>query len=203
MAKLASQVFNTSLILPIYLREAGPPGPKGSQGERGKRGKSGPVGPKGSKGDTGAMGPGGPSGPKGDSGIAGPKGQKGEPGARGQKGQSVASPKITTPLQNQTPLEGDTATFMCNASGNPRPDVEITPIDGRKSERYKEVAEGMLEIVDVRYNDSGLFQCKAKSALGEVTRTAALDVLGKNCAFVLILMEMEIRNMTLTSANHT
>ena len=190
--KLVAQLLNNSLILPICLKcGAGPPGPQGPKGppgpqgqegatgqsgSRGLRGKSGPMGPKGSKGDQGTMGPAGNKGPKGSRGGSGIKGQKGEPG---DKGESVAVPKITTPPKNQTVLQGDTASFTCGAVGSPKPEIALGPWNRKMNERYKQLGRGMLEIENVKYNDSGEISCVAKSVLGKDVKLAALNVLGK------------------------
>ena len=180
---LMAQLLNNSLILPIYLKgEAGPPGPQGQKGatgqsgSRGSRGKSGPMGPKGSKGDQGTVGPAGNKGRKESRGGSGIKGQKGEPG---DKGESVAVPKITTPPKNQTVLQGDTATFTCGAIGIPKPEIALEPWNRKMNERYKQLGRGMLKIENVKYNDSGMISCVAKSALGKDVKLANLNVLGK------------------------
>ena len=144
------------------------------KGERGPRGKSGP---RGYKGDTGSKGERGFSGPKGDIGISGaigPKGQKGDPG---QAGKSLQKPRIFTPLQTQiTKAELGNLSLLCEANGNPPPNIRWQ--FGKKivDSRYTFPVKGGLMISDIRKSDEGRIQCVAESIMGKDVRETELIV---------------------------
>ncbi len=153
----------------------GPPGEKGQSGARGRRGKAGPRGFKGERGEIGMKGD---FGPRGHSGVKGEKGEKGNCCA------TIAGPKIIVPPANQTVLSPGDATFTCEATGNPKPEISLIPIDKRKNSRYKTFGEGNLSINNVTFEDRGVIECVAKSILGEDRRAAHLIVNGT--LFVLL-----------------
>ena len=164
---------NNTVVLPILLGRGlrfsgtkGPPGP---------RGKPGPIGPKGAKGDQGMIGS---KGVKGDLGGFGQKGAKGDVGSKGAKGDSIALPRIVVAPINQTVLENNVATFICEAVGNPIPSVKFIRNNKTMDERYKRIGEGMLQIVNVTTKDEGEIICIAKSVLGEDKRKVKLSLLG-------------------------
>ena len=180
------------MFVPVLLRGApgpkGPPGkmgpqghtgPKGKEGKRGRRGKPGPIGIHGIKGDPGSIGMPGPRGTEGKVGAKGQKGDRGERGLTGRKGESVAVPKITVPPSDQTVVSPGTATFSCEATGNPKPIVTILPKGKRMDKRYKDIGEGMLEVLNVTFQDHGEIECVAKSVIGEDRNKANLKVLGE------------------------
>ena len=89
---------------------------------------------------------------------------------------SVAPGLITTP-ENQTVIESGTATFHCNATGNPAP--KITWIkDGMILE------EGETLSIESNRNHSGKYWCLAENGLNvTVNASANLNV---QCKFILL-----------------
>ncbi|XP_020621934.1 hemicentin-1-like isoform X3 [Orbicella faveolata] len=80
------------------------------------------------------------------------------------------APGLTTLPTNQTVLEGNTATFLCHAAGNPTP--TITWI---KDERV--VGTGKTLTIETRKESSGEYLCVADNGLsGTVNASAYLDV---------------------------
>ncbi len=161
----------------------GPPGEKGQSGARGRRGKSGPRGIKGDKGDNGLKGDIGPVGASGRTGAKGQKGAKGVAGLKGSKGDQVEVPKINAPPANQTVLLPGHATFTCEASGNPKPEISLIPKGKNKDSRYETFGEGTLSINNVKFADRGVIECVAKSVLGEDRKSANLIVNGELIMF--------------------
>ena len=183
------RILNGSVVIPVYL--SGPPGPKGPPGNtgpagpigepgaRGQRGKAGPKGRTGSKGDPGLTGPIGPKGLKGPVGIKGVKGDRGKRGIQGPKGESLAAPKIIVSPKNLTIKSSQTATFTCEAAGNPKPRISLVFKRKKFDERFKKIVEGMIEISSVKLEDQGQISCVAKNILGQDEKTANLVVQGK------------------------
>ena len=82
---------------------------------------------------------------------------------------SVAPSLITTPA-DQTVLEPATATFHCNATGNPTP--KITWIKDGKTMGQEETL-----IIEANRNHSGKYWCSAENGLNStVNASANLDV---------------------------
>ena len=173
---MLDRILNGSVIIPVKIR--GPPGPKGVPGSRGKRGKAGPRGLKGSKGDPGRTGPTGPKGLRGPEGPQGVKGDRGERGPQGLKGESLAAPKIIVAPKDLTVTASQTATFTCEATGNPRPQISLVFKNKKIDERFKKIGEGLIEIRNVKYEDRGQISCIAKSILGQEEKIATLEVQG-------------------------
>lgn len=81
----------------------------------------------------------------------------------------VAPSLITTPT-DQTVLESETATFHCNATGNPTPKIKWVK-DG------KTVALGDTLVIEGNKNHSGKYWCLAENGLNvTVNASANLDV---------------------------
>eukprot|EP00795_Rhopilema_esculentum_P007113 gene7113-12766_t len=159
----------------------GLPGPSGPSGHKGRRGKAGPMGFNGSKGDSGMTGLKGAKGEKGNRGSQGRDGGRGPQGIKGNKGESIAVPKITTPPKNQTVIAGNIATFTCEATGSPVPEISLMPVEKNLiNRRYKWVGDGMLMIENAKSTDDGELICVAKSVIGEDSMIASLKV---NCEY--------------------
>ncbi len=163
--------------------EKGQPGQKGQSGEKGSsgsRGGRGKAGPQGIKGDKGDFGPKGDIGPIGRTGAKGRKGEKGDRGLKGKEGGKVAVPKIVVPPADQIVLSPGLATFTCEATGSPKPEITLMPQGKKKDDRYETFGEGTLSIKNVTFADRGAIECVAKSVLGEDRSTAHLIVNSKS-----------------------
>ena len=109
-------------------------------------------------------------------------------------------PGITSHPQNETRREGDNATFICNATGNPVPKISWNkggaPL--RNNSRVSLSADNKhLAIANVSRVDSGAYRCVAINSLGDDTSNPAyLGVLCK-CNILIALSRVsyyEIRN---------
>ena len=169
----------------------GPPGPPGPKGERGNRGRRGQKGKNGNKGDRGIMGSPGKSGKQGIMGPAGPrgqiglKGQKGDPGttgipgAKGEPGESIAPPTIAVSPAQVTVNETQTASFQCSVSGNPKPSITWSKLEGKSETRLPTASQGNLLFPKVIGSDSGRYKCSASNILGQAQSLVRLEVNGK------------------------
>ncbi|KXJ05198.1 Collagen alpha-4(VI) chain, partial [Exaiptasia diaphana] len=104
----------------------GAPGKRGQRGRRGSRGRRGGLGPKGTKGLPGKYGKQGLQGPpglKGQKGDIGNPGSPGLPGPKGERGEVVSEPSVLISPSTLTVTQNQTATFHCNAYGNPKPKI--------------------------------------------------------------------------------
>ncbi len=143
----------------------GRPGPRGSPGKHGPPGPQGPQGPKGSRGIQGIQGT---PGPKGDQGPQGPK---------GNPGKSISAPSVVAPPMSMVVNETDTASFQCEAEGNPEPKVTwLKQNSSLLADKRVVASRGGLMITDVTSQDEGTYTCVARNILGEVTSSATLSV---------------------------
>ncbi len=150
---------------------------------RGRRGRPGPRGSPGKHGPPGPQGPQGPKGNQGTQGIQGPPGSKGDQGPQGPKGnpgKSISAPSIVAPPMSMVVNETGTASFQCEAEGNPEPQVTWL------KQNYSLVADkrvvpsrGGLMITDVTSQDEGMYTCIARNILGVMTSSATLSVQGE------------------------
>ncbi|KXJ12513.1 Collagen alpha-3(VI) chain [Exaiptasia diaphana] len=184
--EVRNQVLNLTASLfcqaPDKTCVRGAPGMRGLRGRRGSRGRRGRPGPKGTKGlpgkygKQGFRGPPGLKGQKGDIGNPGPPGLTGPKGDRGEK---ISQPSALVSPSTLTVTENQTATFHCNAHGNPKPKItwkkEYGKIDIGKARIDK---SGLFEISNVDENDTGNYTCTAKNVLGEDARTISVLVRG-------------------------
>ena len=146
-------------------------GRRGRPGQRGSPGKHGPPGPRGVKGPRGDQGP---------QGIQGPPGPMGRPGARGEPGKSISAPSIVTPPVSIVVNETGTASFQCEAEGNPQPKVTWLRDNSSLLANKRVVpTAGGLVIKDVTLTDDGTYTCEARNILGVMTSLATLTVQGK------------------------
>ena len=139
-----------------------------SQTPRVSPGKHGPpLGPQGTKGSQGPQG------------IQGPPGPQGLEGPKGDPGKSISAPSIVAPPISMLVNESSTASFQCEAEGNPEPKItwlkqnSSIPADKRVTS-----SRGGLMITDVKSQDKGMYTCVAGNTLGEVTSSAKLSVQG-------------------------
>ena len=163
----------------------GPPGPPGSKGRNGRRGVKGTRGRKGTQGvmgPPGKYGKQGMMGAQGEKGRVGDKGEKGDPGLRGitglkgDPGEAISAPTVIVSSDSNTVTQNETASFMCSAGGNPRPEVSWEKVnDSLKNSG----SDGKLEIHRAQYKDSGQYRCTAKNILGQAHKDVQLIVEGK------------------------
>ena len=150
-----------------------------SKSIRGRRGRPGPRGFPGKHGPPGPPGPQGTKGNQGPQGIQGPPGPEGPQGSKGDPGKSISAPSIVAPPVSMVVNESGTASFQCQAEGNPEPIVtwlkqnSSLPVDKRVVP-----SRGGLMITDVTSQDEGMYTCVARNILGEVTSSAELSVQG-------------------------
>ena len=84
-------------------------------------------------------------------------------------------PVLVEPLQNQTRMEGETLTLVCNATGDP----EMTYTWFRNDETVGTGSQ-VLTVYDLKLNDSGAYHCVAGNAVANLTvRTSNVSVLRK------------------------
>ncbi|XP_067017628.1 uncharacterized protein [Acropora muricata] len=157
---------------------AGPPGPPGPRGDRGERGRRGNKGRSGNKGDNGIMGPPGrsgkqgimgPTGSKGETGLKGEKGDTGTAGmkgAKGEPGESIAAPTVAVSPAKMTVNESKTASFQCSVSGNPKPVLTWSKLEGKSEKILSATTDGKLILSNAAGSDSGVYKCSASNILG-------------------------------------
>ena len=159
-----------------------PRGRPGPPGRRGRKGSQGMMGPPGKSGKQGIMGP---RGIRGEKGIKGDTGAPGIPGMKGEPGESISAPKITLSSSQLTVNESSTASLLCSASGNPRPHVAWSRVNGvLPSNRTKVTSEGRMQIDDARLEDAGKYKCVAQNILGrkeEVFNLVVQSRFKRNC----------------------
>ena len=147
-------------------------------GPSGPGGKQGVMGPPGRSGKQGIMGP---PGIRGEKGIKGDIGPPGIPGIKGEPGESISAPKVTiSPASQLTVNESNPAALFCSATGNPAPQLSWIRVDGSlPSNRIKMTSDGLMQIDDVRLEDSGKYKCMARNILGKDENAAKLVVQSK------------------------
>ncbi|XP_068754279.1 contactin-4-like isoform X2 [Montipora capricornis] len=151
-----------------------------------RRGRPGPPGKKGRKGSQGVMGlPGrsgkqgiiGPPGIRGEKGVKGDIGPPGIPGMKGEPGESISAPQVTLSSSALTVNRSNSASLMCSVSGNPAPQVVWSRMNGvLPSSRARVTSDGLMQIDDVRLEDSGKYKCVAHNILGRKEKVARLVV---------------------------
>ena len=160
---LSSQACTVQCLKSIRGRR-GRPGPRGSPGKHGPLGPPGPQGTKGSQGPQGIQGPPGPQGPE---------------GPKGDPGKSISAPSIVAPPMSMVLNESGTASFQCEAEGNPEPKVTwLKQNSSIPADKRVMSSRGGLMITDVKSQDEGMYTCVAGNILGEVTSSATLSVQG-------------------------
>eukprot|EP00794_Sanderia_malayensis_P019525 gene19525-21454_t len=136
-------------------------------GKRGRRGKAGPRGLKGKRG------------PRGPPGI---KGAKGDIGPRGPPGLSIEKARITMKPSDASVVEGTSATFTCEARGNPKPDISWfhNNREIKRDDKNVKIIENIgLEINNISASDNGTITCVADNIIGKDKTSAQLIVLTK------------------------
>ena len=103
-------------------------------------------------------------------------------GLKGDPGESISLPKAIISPKIQTVTENQTATFYCSASGNPRPAVSWSKVNGSliKGHVVSDENSGKIEVIYSTFNDSGDYLCTAVNLLGRDEAVAKLIVGGKS-----------------------
>ncbi|KAM6940425.1 protein sidekick-1-like [Xenentodon cancila] len=95
---------------------------------------------------------------------------------------SSLAPTFTSPPSDQTVTEGDTALFICQNSGAPKPTItwrkgsQVVASGSVLIPRFTLLQSGGLQIQPVSFQDSGEFTCIASNAEGAINATATLIV---------------------------
>ena len=75
--------------------------------------------------------------------------------------------------------ESGTASFQCEAEGNPKPKVTwLKQNSSLPADKRVVSSRGGLMITDVKSEDEGLYTCVARNILGEMALSATLTVQG-------------------------
>ncbi|XP_068754121.1 uncharacterized protein [Montipora capricornis] len=151
-----------------------PQGRPGPQGKRGRRGSRGVMGLPGRSGKQGSIGP---PGIRGEKGVKGDIGPAGIPGMKGEPGESISAPQVTLSSSELTVNKSNSASLLCSTSGNPAPQVVWSRMNGvLPSSRAKVTSDGLMQIDNVRLEDSGKYKCVAHNILGKKEKVARLVV---------------------------
>ncbi|XP_068754122.1 contactin-5-like [Montipora capricornis] len=128
-------------------------------------------------GRSGKQGIIGPPGIRGEKGVKGDIGPPGIPGMKGEPGESISAPQVTLSSSELTVNKSNSASLMCSVSGNPAPQVVWSRMNGMlPSSRAKVTSDGLMQIDDVRLEDSGKYKCVAQNILGMREKVARLVV---------------------------
>ena len=111
--------------------------------------------------------------------LTGAVGPQGIMGLKGDPGESSLAPEVAVSPETQTVTENQTATFYCSASGNPRPVVTWSKVNGSLGLERASRNDGKLLISNASYNDTGKYVCTAISALGKDQKKTNLLVEGE------------------------
>ena len=148
-----------------------------SKSIRGRRGRPGPRGSPGKHGPPGPPGPQGSKGSQGPQGVQGPPGPQGPQGPKGDPGKSISAPSIVAPPMCMVVNESGTASFQCEAVGNPEPKVTWLKQNSSLSPDKRVVpSRGGLMITNVTLQDDGMYTCEAENILGKASASASLTV---------------------------
>ncbi|CAN0312663.1 unnamed protein product, partial [Lampetra planeri] len=94
---------------------------------------------------------------------------------------ACSPPVITRHTLKQSVLEGEATSLRCDASGDPRPDVEWVSPSGRRVARGPHASvspvDGALRIAVTAAGDDGTFTCVATNAAGHATAYVDLKVI--------------------------
>ncbi|KAK1792769.1 hypothetical protein P4O66_012693, partial [Electrophorus voltai] len=104
--------------------------------------------------------------------------------SNGLRGRDSAPPKFLRTPNDQTGVQGGVASFICQASGEPRPKIVWNKKGKRVSNQRFEVIEfddgsgSVLRIQPLRTpRDEAIYECVASNNVGEISATTRLTVL--------------------------
>ena len=88
---------------------------------------------------------------------------------------STVPPRITTEPERESEVSvGQNLTLTCIASGDPLPEVTWSKVG--QALRLFNVTGPVLHLVNVTREDVGSYKCTAKNKVGEVFRTAVVNI---------------------------
>ncbi|XDV17622.1 hypothetical protein PO909_023454, partial [Leuciscus waleckii] len=103
-------------------------------------------------------------------------------------------PKFLRTPNDQTGVQGGVASFICQATGDPRPKIVWNKKGKRVSNQRFEVIEfddgsgSVLRIQPLRTpRDEAIYECVASNSVGETSATTRLTVLRGNMGHVLFM----------------
>ena len=99
-------------------------------------------------------------------------------------------PNISPELMDQTRDEGDTASFTCQATGQPVPNITWyfngAPVDEANTMKYtismmslNTTVSNTLTIINVQSSDVGTYMCNATNGVSSDTSSGVLTVNGE------------------------
>ncbi|KAA0722764.1 Receptor-type tyrosine-protein phosphatase delta [Triplophysa tibetana] len=107
-----------------------------------------------------------------------------------------APPKFLRTPDDQTGVQGGVASFICQATGDPRPKIVWNKKGKRVSNQRFEVIEfddgsgSVLRIQPLRTpRDEAIYECVASNSVGETSATTRLTVLREHLLLYLLLSE--------------
>ena len=122
-------------------------------------------------------------GKKGDQGQKGDMGLPGMPGAKGEPGESISAPTVAISPAKLTVKEGESASFQCLVTGNPKPAVAWSRVNSQSGLSQSAVSRVMLRLRNVKGSDAGIYRCSATNILGNAHEDTELVVNGERSFF--------------------
>ncbi|MGH0127341.1 UNVERIFIED_CONTAM: hypothetical protein FKN15_039371 [Acipenser sinensis] len=109
----------------------------------------------------------------------------------GENNIEIAPPKFTRTPDDQTGVSGGVASFICQATGDPRPKIVWNKKGKKVSNQRFEVIEfddgsgSVLRIQPLRTpRDEAIYECVASNSVGETSSSTRLTVLRGRSSFV-------------------
>ncbi|CAB1345201.1 unnamed protein product, partial [Coregonus sp. 'balchen'] len=103
----------------------------------------------------------------------------------------TAPPKFLRTPNDQTGVQGGVASFICQATGDPRPKIVWNKKGKKVSNQRFEVIDfddgsgSVLRIQPLRTpRDEAIYECVASNTVGELTASTRLTVLRGRCCFL-------------------
>ncbi|KAG5680501.1 hypothetical protein PVAND_010008 [Polypedilum vanderplanki] len=86
-----------------------------------------------------------------------------------QKPKVILDPNI----EQLNVTEGENVQFKCSAEGDPKPNIELTDLNGVINTSNKEID---INLSNIQVNQSGIYTCKAKNAAGQDVKKIEINV---------------------------
>lgn len=159
------------------VRPQGPQGYPTLPGPPGAPGPPGPQGPSGKRGRKGSKGVPGPRGKRGLRGLPGPPGKSASDGTNHGSGNQLEIPRIISKPPSSDPIkEKEKVTLPCKAVGFPQPIITWYKNNGLIDEGRKHFTEWNLEFQEIKFEDRGIYTCKAENLLGHAKLSVNVTV---------------------------